>query len=202
VQGFGNVGATTAKLMLAAGAKVVAVSDVEGGVYNTEGFTWDQLRPAQELRAPLSRVVKGADRITNEELLELPVEVLVPEAMENKITARNAARIKARLIVEGANGPTTPEADEVLNDSGITVVPDILANAGGVVVSYFEWVQDLQSFFWEEDEVNMKLHRIMTRAFAEVLAVQEREHVSLREAANMLGVGRVVEAVQTRGIYP
>jgi glutamate dehydrogenase (NAD(P)+) len=202
VQGFGNVGSTAAKLLIAAGAKVVAVSDVAGGLYNGNGFRWEDLRPAQERRLPLQRVVQGADRITNAELLELSVDVLVPAAMENQITRTNAARVKARLIVEGANGPTTPEADQVLNANGILVVPDILANAGGVVVSYFEWVQDLQSFFWEEDEVNLKLHRIMTRAFAEVTALQEREQVTLREAANMLGVGRVVEAVQTRGIYP
>jgi len=135
-------------------------------------------------------------------LLELPVDILVPAAMEGQVTGKNAARVRAQLIVEGANGPITPEADAILNDNGIAVIPDILANAGGVVVSYFEWVQDLQSFFWEEDEVNVKMHRIMTRAFNEVQAIQEREGVTMREAANMLGVRRVVEAVETRGIFP
>jgi glutamate dehydrogenase (NAD(P)+) len=202
VQGFGNVGSTTAKLMIAAGARVVAVSDVEGGVYKSSGFSWDELRVSQEQHLALHKVVHGADQVTNAELLELPVDVLVPAAMENQLTQQNAAKVRARLIVEGANGPTTPEADEILNANGITVVPDILANAGGVVVSYFEWVQDLQSFFGEEDEVNMRMHRIMTRAFGEVTGLQQRENVTMREAANMLGVSRVVEAVQTRGIYP
>jgi glutamate dehydrogenase (NAD(P)+) len=202
VQGFGNVGSTAARLLIEAGAKLVAVSDVGGGVYNGAGLDWSQLRPATERGTLLQAAVRGADRVTNQELLELPVDLLIPAAMENQITADNAARVRAGLIVEGANGPITPEADEVLAGNGIAVVPDILANAGGVVVSYFEWVQDLQSFFWEEDEVNIKLHRIMTRAFHEVQLVQRREQVSLRLAANMLGVGRVVEAVETRGIFP
>ncbi|MHB8574902.1 MAG: Glu/Leu/Phe/Val family dehydrogenase [Dehalococcoidia bacterium] len=202
VQGFGNVGATTAKLMAQAGAKLVAVSDVSGGVYSAAGLTWDRLQATKDRGQLLRDGLPDADRLTNDELLELPVDLLVPAAMENQISARNAARVRAKLIVEGANGPTTPEADAILFDHGIQVVPDILANAGGVVVSYFEWVQDLQSFFWEEDEINIKMHRIMTRAFHEVAAIQEREQVTMREAANMLGVKRVVEAVQLRGIFP
>jgi glutamate dehydrogenase (NAD(P)+) len=202
VQGFGNVGSTTARLMQAAGAKLVAVSDVGGGVYNAHGFAWKDLCAAKDSDGLLKDTVRQADRITNEELLELPVDILVPAAMEGQVTGKNAARVRAQLIVEGANGPITPEADAILNDNGIAVIPDILANAGGVVVSYFEWVQDLQSFFWEEDEVNVKMHRIMTRAFNEVQAIQEREGVTMREAANMLGVKRVVEAVETRGIFP
>ncbi len=202
VQGFGNVGSVTAKLMAQAGARVVAVSDVEGGIYRASGFSAEELIAAKERRLPLSQAIAGADRITNEELLELPVDLLVPAAMESQLSTRNASKIRAGLIVEGANGPTTPEADAILAGNGIPVVPDILANAGGVVVSYFEWVQDLQSFFWEEDEVNVKLHRIMTRAFAEVHALQEREGVTMRDAANMLGVRRVAEAFLTRGVFP
>ncbi len=202
VQGFGNVGSTAARLLQAAGAKLVAVSDVGGGVYRGSGFDWTDLSSAKERGQLLHDGVKDADVITNAELLELPVDILVPAAMEGQISSLNAANIRARLIVEGANGPTTPEADAILADNGIPVVPDILANSGGVVVSYFEWVQDLQSFFWEEDEVNVKLHRIMTRAFSEVEAIQERERVTMREAANMLGIGRVAEALQTRGIFP
>jgi glutamate dehydrogenase (NAD(P)+) len=202
VQGFGNVGATAARLLQAAGAKLVAVSDVGGGVYRGSGFEWADLARAKDRGQVLHDAVKNADIITNEELLELPVDILFPAAMEGQISSINASKVHARLIVEGANGPTTPEADAILADHGIPVVPDILANAGGVVVSYFEWVQDLQSFFWEEDEVNVKLHRIMTRAFNEVQALQEREQVTMREAANMLGVSRVAEALQTRGIFP
>jgi glutamate dehydrogenase (NAD(P)+) len=202
VQGFGNVGATTARLFQAAGAKLVAVSDISGGVYRGDGFAWSDLEPATRRNALLRQTVRGADAISNDELLELPVDILVPAAMEDQITSANAQRVRARLIVEGANGPTTPEADLILHDNGVVLVPDILANAGGVAVSYFEWVQDLQSFFWEEDEVNVKLARVMRRAFSEVRAIQDRERVSLREAANMLGIGRVADALQTRGIYP
>jgi len=202
IQGFGNVGATATRLLIEAGAKVVAVSDIAGGIYRGTGFRWDELRPAQARRVSLQAAVAGADRITNAELLELPVDILIPAALEDQLTAANASRVRARLIVEGANGPTTPEADQILQENGIVLVPDILANAGGVVVSYFEWVQDLQSFFWEEDEVNAKLAKIMRRAFNEVRALHEREGVTLREAANMIGVGRVAEALLTRGIYP
>jgi glutamate dehydrogenase (NAD(P)+) len=202
VQGFGNVGSTTARLFQAAGAKLVAVGDISGGLYRGDGFAWDDLAPATVRGTTLRQVVRGADAISNDELLALPVDILVPAAMEDQITSRNAAAVRARLVVEGANGPTTPEADAILHDAGIVLVPDILANAGGVAVSYFEWVQDLQYFFWEEDEVNVKLAKVMRRAFNEVRAIQDREGVTLRDAANMLGVRRVADALQMRGIYP
>lgn len=201
VQGFGNVGAVAARLLHRAGYKVVAVTDASGGVYNDGGLDPDALlrhkRPAgQLLGAPFG------DRISNEELLTLPVDILIPAAIGGQITARNAAKIRAKIIVEGANGPTSPEADAILEGNGVLVVPDILANAGGVIVSYFEWVQDLQSFFWEEDEVNQRLHQVITRAFREVVHMAERDRCPLRQCALFLGVSRVVEAMKIRGIYP
>lgn len=201
IQGFGNVGAVAARLLHRASYKVVAVTDVSGGVYNNRGLDPDALlhhkRPAgQLLGAPFG------DRMTNEELLALPVDILIPAAVGGQIIARNASNIRAKIIVEGANGPTSPEADAILEDNGIFVVPDILANAGGVIVSYFEWVQDLQSFFWEEDEVNERLHRVITRAFREVVHMAERDRCSLRQSALLLGISRVVEAIGIRGIYP
>ena len=144
----------------------------------------------------------GSQPVSNSELLELEVDVLVPAAMENQITARNAGRIKAQLIVEGANGPTTPAADAILEQRGITVVPDILANAGGVTVSYFEWVQDLQSLFWEEDEINVRLKKIMQKAFAQTCEQADLHHVSLRLGAYLVAVKRVADATAVRGIYP
>jgi glutamate dehydrogenase (NAD(P)+) len=202
VQGFGNVGYNSARLLRDAGCSIVAVSDVSGGIYNKDGLDWEELERAKLSGIPLRQVKGSYDHVTNAELIELPVEVLVPAALENQITAQNAARVRATMIVEGANGPTTPEADAILQDNGAYVVPDILANAGGVIVSYFEWVQDLQSFFWEEDEVNQRLRRIMARAFGEVAAIAEREHVSLRDAAYILALRRVEEAIKLRGIFP
>ncbi|UCH87093.1 MAG: Glu/Leu/Phe/Val dehydrogenase [Dehalococcoidia bacterium] len=201
IQGFGNVGAVAARLLHRASYKVVAVTDVSGGVYNNRGLNPDALlqhkRPAgQLLGAPFG------DSLTNEELLALPVDILIPAAVGGQIIARNASTIRAKIIVEGANGPTSPEADAILEDNGIFVVPDILANAGGVIVSYFEWVQDLQSFFWEEDEVNERLHRVITRAFRDVVHMAERDRCSLRQSALLLGIRRVVEAIGVRGIYP
>jgi glutamate dehydrogenase (NAD(P)+) len=140
--------------------------------------------------------------LTNEEMLELPCDFLVPAALGNQITSQNAARIRARVIIEGANGPTTPEADRILNEAGVFLVPDILANAGGVIVSYFEWVQDLQSFFWSEDEVNQRLERILIDAFDEVVRTAKTRKVDMRTAAYIIGVGRVADAIITRGIYP
>jgi glutamate dehydrogenase (NAD(P)+) len=201
VQGFGNVGAVTAYLLHKLGAKVVAVSDQSGGLHNGDGLRVESLLAYQADRAPLEQA-PGGDHIDNEDLLELPVDFLVPAALEGQITQENAARIKARFVVEGANGPTTPEADAVLAENGIIVVPDILANAGGVVVSYFEWVQDLQFYFWEETEVNERLHRVITRAYRDVVATAQRHDITLREAAMVLAVGRVVEASRIRGIYP
>jgi glutamate dehydrogenase (NAD(P)+) len=199
VQGFGNVGSGVVKLMSQAGARVIAVSDVGGGAYDPAGVDYDKLRRY----AQVTGTVAGfAERISNADLLELPCDILVPAATQNQITAANAPRVRARLIVEGANGPLTPEADAILNDRGVLVVPDILANAGGVTVSYFEWVQDLQEFFWEEAEVNSRLERLMTRAFDATLALATRERVSLRLAASMLAISRVAESFLVRGLYP
>lgn len=202
VQGFGKVGGLAAQFLHDEGCMVVAVSDVAGGVYNARG-----LNPAALLRrvaegAPSVVGTPGTDRITNDELLELDVDVLVPAALEGVIGHDNAERIKARFIVEGANGPVTPAADAILAEAGVTVVPDILANSGGVAVSYFEWVQDLQAYFWSEDEVNDRLRVLMERAYAEVSTLARERGVSLRTAAQMIGVGRVAEAHRTRGLYP
>ncbi len=201
VQGFGNVGAVAAALLQRAGARIVAVSDSSGGLYDGKGLDVDALQRYKQDGAPLSQV-SGGDHVSNQELLTVPADFLIPAALEGQITGANASQIKARVVVEGANGPTTPEADAALAERGIVVVPDILANAGGVIVSYFEWVQDLQFFFWEEDEVNQKLHRVITRAYQEVARRAEEEKVSLREAAMLLAVSRVVEATRARGIYP
>jgi glutamate dehydrogenase (NAD(P)+) len=201
VQGFGNVGSVSARLLQEAGARVVAVSDRKGGVYNPNGLDVKTLvRHRQEQGAVAG--FHGSDTVTNAELLELDCDILVPAAYENQITVLNAPRIKARLIAEGANGPTTPEADQVLHDRGITVLPDILCNAGGVTVSYFEWVQDLQEFFWDEDDINQKLRRIMVKAFDAIEQVQDHYGSDMRTAAYIVGVQRVAEAIQTRGIYP
>jgi glutamate dehydrogenase (NAD(P)+) len=202
VQGFGKVGGLAAQYLHDAGCKVVAVSDVKGGAYNAMG-----LNPAAMLRAlrgGMESVVgyPGTDAISNEELLELDVDVLVPAALESVIHDGNADRVKARFIVEGANGPTTPDADEILEAKGVVVVPDILANSGGVAVSYFEWVQDLQAYAWSESEVNDRLASILDSAYAEVSALAQEYGVSLRTAAQMIGVGRVAEAHRTRGLYP
>ncbi len=201
VQGFGNVGAVAAMLLRRAGAKIVAVSDSRGGIYNGQGLDIDALIAWRKDHAPISRAA-GGDRVTNDELLALPVDFLIPSALEGQITAENADAVRARYIMEGANGPTTPEADAILNDRGVVVVPDILANAGGVIVSYFEWVQDLQFYFWEEDEVNDRLHRVITRAYRDVARMAEQEGVTMRQAAMLLAVSRVVEATKFRGIYP
>ena len=201
VQGFGNVGSVAAKLIEDAGAKVVALSDFDGGIYNENGFDVDALLAMPRGRGLLPDEVR-ADPITNEELLELPVDILIPAALEGQIHGGNASRIRAGMIVEAANGPTTGEADRILNERGLYVVPDIVANSGGVIVSYFEWVQDLQSFFWEETEVNVRLEKIITRSFNEVAAMQQQHGCTMREAAYMLAVGRVVEATTVRGIFP
>jgi glutamate dehydrogenase (NAD(P)+) len=200
VQGFGNVGAVAASLLQGAGAKIVAVSDSRTGLYNGNGLDVASVM-AQKEKGPLADA-SGGDHITNDNLLELDVDFLIPSAMENQLTGGNAANVRARYVVEGANGPTTPEADAILADNGVVVVPDILANSGGVIVSYFEWVQDLQFYFWEEHEVNQKLHKVITRAYDDVAATAEKHKISLREAAMVLGVGRVVEATKLRGIYP
>jgi glutamate dehydrogenase (NAD(P)+) len=202
IQGFGNVGSVAAKLMSEAGANVVAVSDSNGAIYDEKGL--GDIGALLQLKHERGFVPDGHPgvHITNEELLELPVDILVPAALEGQLHGGNAARVKARMVVEAANGPTTPDADRIFNERGVIVIPDIVANAGGVIVSYFEWVQDLQSFFWEEDEVNNKLQHIIERSFDEVAAIQAKSDCSMREAAYMLAVGRVVEATQVRGIFP
>jgi glutamate dehydrogenase (NAD(P)+) len=201
VQGFGNVGSVAARLLQEAGAKVIAVSDRDGGIYNPNGVDVKNLvRHLQEHGAVPH--FRDTDEISNADLLELPCDLLVPAAYENQITALNAPRIQAKLIAEGANGPTTPEADRILRDRGIPVLPDVLCNAGGVTVSYFEWVQDLQEFFWDEDEINQKLRRIMVKAFDAIERIQDQHGSDMRTAAYIVGVQRVAEAIQTRGIYP
>ncbi len=201
VQGFGNVGSITARLLSELGCKVVALSDIKGGVYNPAGIDVHQALRYSKEHGNLAGL-PNTEPVTNAELLELPCEVLVPAALENQLTERNAARIQARMIVEAANGPTTPEADRIFNDRGMIVVPDILANAGGVTVSYFEWVQDLQRFFWAENEINNRLETIMMRSFHAVHTKAEEQQTNLRMGAYLLAVARVAEATEIRGVYP
>ena len=201
IQGFGNVGGVAAQIFHEMGAKVVAVSDALGGLYNPKGLDIPALRECANRDGTLTTHA-GGESIGTKELLELDVDVLVPAATENQITVENADRIRARVIVEGANGPTTPAADHILQDRGVYLIPDVLANAGGVVVSYFEWVQDLQFFFWHEDEVNAKMEDIMVRSYREVRALARREDVDMRLAAHLIGVKRVADATNLRGIYP
>jgi glutamate dehydrogenase (NAD(P)+) len=201
VQGFGNVGSVAAKLLSEAGARVVAVSDSKGGIYAEGGLDIEVLLARKREHGLIPDGHPG-EHITNADLLELPVDVLVPAALEGQIHGGNASRIRAPMIVEAANGPTTPDADAILRENGVFVVPDILANAGGVIVSYFEWVQDLQSFFWEESEVNARLRRILDHAFDEVASIRDAESCTMREAAYVLAVRRVVEATRVRGIFP
>ncbi len=202
VQGYGNAGSVAARLLSEMGARIVGLSDSRGGIVNMK----KGIDPAKasERKAKRGTVAGLADtiKISNEELLALPCDILVPAALENQITLANAHGIKARLVAEAANGPTTPGADRVLHKNGIMVLPDILANAGGVTVSYFEWVQGLTSFFWSEEEVNRKLEEIMRRAFSEVLMRSRQYGVDMRTAAYILGVGRVAETTSIRGIYP
>ncbi len=202
IQGFGNVGSVAAYGLANYGLKIVAVSDVTGGIYNAKGLdTW---KLTEHVAATGSvRGFPGSEPVTNEELLTLKCDVLVPAALERQITGANAARIQCRILTEAANGPTTPEADLVLDQRPeIFIIPDILCNAGGVVVSYFEWVQDLQSFFWSETEVLDKLYRILEGAFLQVLNLSRKEKIPMRLAALSLGIKRVVEAKKLRGLYP
>jgi glutamate dehydrogenase (NAD(P)+) len=201
VQGFGNVGSVSARLLEEAGCQVVAVSEDYGGIYNPLGVPVKKLIEYRAREGTL-KGFPGAELVPNDELLKLDCDVLVPAALENQITSANANDIRAKLIVEGANGPTTPEADEILRRRGVILVPDILANAGGVTVSYFEWVQDLQSFFWSEHEINARLESIMSRSFKEVLAIRDEKKVDMRMAAYLLAVNRVAVATADRGIYP
>jgi len=201
IQGFGNAGLHAAELMAEAGYSVVAVSDSQGGVANPKGLDVSGLIV---YKGETGSVVgfNGGERIDNREVLECDCDVLVPAALEKVITAQNARRIKAKIVAEAANGPTLPEADEILHERGIMVLPDILANAGGVTVSYFEWVQDLQENFWEEDEINERLKKKMVRAFKETLEQAKRHHVNMRRGAYCVAIERVAEATEMRGLYP
>jgi glutamate dehydrogenase (NAD(P)+) len=201
VQGFGNVGSYLAKFVAEDGATVVAISDSRTALYNPNGIDVPAAF-AQKRDSGSFDGLRGADRITNEELLTIDCDILAPCALEQVITEENAGQVKAKMVVEGANGPITPAADEILFDRGVTILPDILANAGGVIVSYFEWVQGLQEYFWKEAEVNAKLNDIITRAFDETWATAQQRTVDMRTAAYGLAVQRVAEATVTRGIYP
>lgn len=201
VQGFGNVGSWTARSMHERGARIVAISDKFGGIYNENGL---DLRLLTRHLADTGSVTGFAQSspINNAELLELDVDVLVPAAMEGQITKQNAGRVRAKVVAEGANGPTTPEADEILDKNGVIVIPDILCNAGGVVVSYFEWVQSLQSFFWDENEVRRQMERKLLDNLEVVIRVSAQRKCNLRMAAYVIALERIMEAIQLRGIYP
>ena len=201
IQGFGNAGSVAARLFAEKKAKVVAVSDSRGGVYNSRGI--DPLKAVRyKERSGTVVGMPGASRISNDDLLTLKCDILIPAALENVITLHNADQIKAKIVAEAANGPTTPHADEVLARKGIFVLPDILTNAGGVTVSYFEWAQDLQGYFWQEDEVNRRLEFVMKKAFGDVQEMMRKYHVHSRASAYILAVGRVAEATLVRGLFP
>ncbi len=200
VQGFGNVGSIAAQLMEEAGMKIVAVSDKSGGLYNPKGFNVRELMQHARQHRFLNDF-QEAEHVTNEQLLGLDCDVLVPAALENVITSQNARDIKARIICEGANGPTTAGADRILDENGVFVIPDILANAGGVTVSYFEWVQDRGGYFWDEETVNQRLERIMVRSFEEVAGMAGRNGINLRIGAYMLAIERVATVHRLRGMY-
>jgi len=210
IQGFGNVGSSTAEWLAREGCRIIAVADIKGGVHNSKGLNIaDLLRYRDGEGGGFVAGFRGGEvmgnggaKLANAELLALPCDILIPAALENQITAANAAQVKAKILVEAANGPTTPEADRILADNGIFVVPDILANTGGVIVSYLEWVQGLQFLFWEEEDVNGYMERILTKAFAEVLQTSLREKVDMRIAAYMIALRRLATAIQLRGIYP
>jgi glutamate dehydrogenase (NAD(P)+) len=201
VQGFGNVGSNLAVILAGQGATIVALSDSHGGVHNADGIDVQAALAHKKDTGSLAGLAE-AEAITNDELLLVDCDVLAPCALEQVITGENADQIKANIVCEGANGPVTPEADAILDDRGVLVLPDVLANAGGVVVSYFEWVQGLQEYFWKESEVNAKLNDIITRAFAETWRAHEERSLPMRHAAYALAVGRVAEATTTRGLYP
>ena len=200
VQGFGNVGSVAAQLMEQQGMTVVAVSDKSGAVYNPKGLRVGELIQHCRQRKFVAEFGE-AEHLSNEELLTVDCDVLVPAALENVITSKNAAQVKARIICEGANGPTTANADRILEDKGVFVIPDILANAGGVTVSYFEWVQDRGGYFWDEDTVNQRLERIMVNSFDEVVAMSERHGINLRIGAYMQAIERVAAVHRLRGMY-
>jgi glutamate dehydrogenase (NAD(P)+) len=201
VQGFGNVGAIAARGFADAGAKVTTIQDVSGTIHNPRGL---DVRKLIEMVKAKQAIVeyRDADRISDDDFWRIESEFLVPAALEQQITAANAGQIRTRILLEGANGPTTPEADDILNGNGVLVVPDVLANAGGVTVSYFEWVQDFSSYFWSEEEINRRLDRIMIDAFAAISETAEREKTTLRTATYIVACKRVLAARQMRGLYP
>jgi glutamate dehydrogenase (NAD(P)+) len=200
VQGFGNVGSVVAQELARLGVRVIGVADRTGGYFDAKGLPVEKLLEVAHKNHSLEGCAYGK-KITNEELLELKCDILVPAALEMQITKENAGRLQCRILAEGANGPTTLDADLILLQKDVFVIPDILANAGGVVVSYFEWVQDLQNFFWTEDEVNKKLRDILTKAFHEVLNLSLKENIDMRSAALMIGIERVAQAMLWRGLY-
>jgi glutamate dehydrogenase (NAD(P)+) len=200
VQGFGNVGSVAADLLYDDGCKIIAVSDVRGGIYNRNGIDIKKLLPYVKKNRSVVKF-PGTKSISNQELLELECDILVPAALENQITEENAPKVKAKILAEGANGPVTPQADKILDKERVFVIPDILCNAGGVTVSYFEWVQDRMGFFWSEEEVNHKLEEIMKKAFADVLQIYWAKNVTMRIAAFMLAIRRVLDVFMKRGVY-
>jgi glutamate dehydrogenase/leucine dehydrogenase len=201
IQGFGNAGSIAARLIAQEGATVVAVSDSTGGIHASHGLDIAKVVGWKQEHGTVQGF-PGAEDISNAAVLEVDCDILIPAALENQITARNARNVKAKLIAEAANGPTTPEADEILYDAGTFLIPDILCNAGGVTVSYFEWVQDLNRDHWSEVVVNAKLKEIMVKAFHETLGMAQREQVNMRTAAYLLAVKRVADAMEMRGLYP
>ncbi len=201
IQGFGNVGSVTARLLYERGARVVGISDITGGYYHQEGIDIDQALLHVQRNGGALEGFQGADKITNEELLELDCDILVPAALQDQINKHNAPNIKAKAIIEGANGPITANADKILDDMGILIIPDILANAGGVTVSYFEWVQDRHGYFWTEDRVNRRLNRMMRDAFQLLYDVKQKYNITLRQAAYVYAIQKVSDTLRLRGIY-
>ncbi|MBI4328707.1 MAG: hypothetical protein HY685_02440 [Chloroflexi bacterium] len=202
VQGFGQVGSVAARLLVEMGCRLVAASDSTGLVVNEKGLDPVDLKTYAPLAPRGVRGYPKGETVEAETLFDVPCDVFVPAAVGGVLTKATASRLQAKLVIEGANGPTTPEGDQALQSKGVFIVPDVLANAGGVTVSYFEWVQDLQAFFWEEGEINARLEKIMVRAFQETLATALRESVDMRTAAQMLAIHRVAEATRLRGLYP
>jgi glutamate dehydrogenase (NAD(P)+) len=202
IQGFGNVGAHTARIMQECGARVIAVSDVQGGIFNPKGLDIPELLTLYKTRGQSLRNTKLGDWLSNDELLQLDCSVLVPAALSEQITEHNAAKLRCRILAEGANGPTTLEADRILQDQGVFIIPDILANSGGVIVSYFEWVQDVQRFFWKETDIQERLQDILISAFHRTLQFSVSKKTSMRMAALMSGIDKVAQAHLHRGLYP
>jgi len=201
IQGYGNAGSISAKILNEQGYKIIGVSDSKGGVYNLEGINPLEVLAHKGKTGTVSNYPK-AKFITNKDLLEMECDILVPAALEGVITKKNANNIKAKIIAEAANGPTTPEADEILYQRGIFIIPDILANSGGVTVSYFEWIQGLYGYFWDEERVNRRLKKLIVKAFNEVLKIAQREKIDNRTAAYIYAVSKVAEAMKARGIWP